>query len=621
MEQRIEVDIPILGKVSVNFEGLSSKLFGVYIKENEIERQKETPHLGLISEAFNGVSHTRFDYLILQSVISELVENNFKGTANAQGAISINSVSYSGNDIIKSWILLSNFGHCKNTIGDEKAILLNVIQRKGFRSYIISSIKDLELKQWAQKVIDSFDYVNFHHILSIRRIYKTLSRRVALQKELITVYKLFLLDSDETLHIANNLKVEQLKITHKNIRDLSILALDSRNTSLPFSIDILSTILSFNFYENRYQQTKISDIFNPMLSLLYDTLYLHPKSQTIQRSYEIKALEKMTLSFNEIIEEAMSNGLSNPKDKILDHFLRIELHTDYLENINIIDSIRNLLTVRRGIKGVDASLDYNPIQSRRVLDFYIEKNVFSSTFLPKYLSNITSILEKQFLGTMRNHVKSRSDVIKAVKNGMDIINLNDDSKVTLINTLTDYISTESWNLVQTNNIPTFKEILWSVLRFFIKDQYYFDIDHHISKTFEYFGVRFANGMDFLNNNVQSAINEAINVDRKHELIQLQKSTSRKFDGTTIACLLRVTVYDYSKAPRDRTVTDIDSIVLKYSINSMILELHESKNTKHPFRDAKKDLNKKLINILNTNSKGFRIKEVKNYGAKLVLQLN
>jgi hypothetical protein len=620
MEQRIEVDIPILGKVSVNFEGLSAKLFRLYLDENEVQRQKDISHLGLISEAFNGISHTRFDYLILQSVISELVENNFKGTANAQGTISINSVSYSGNDIIKSWILLSNFGHCKNTIGDEKAILLNVIQRRGFRSYLISTIKDIELKNWAQKIIDTFDYVNFHHILSIRRIYKTLGRRGYLQKELITVYKLFLLESDKTKNIANTLKVEQLKITHKNIRDLSILALDSRNTSLPFSIDILPTILSFNFYENRYQQTKISDIFNPMLSLLYDTLYLHPKSQTIQRSYEIKALEKMTLAYNDIIDEAMKIGLSNPKENTLVHFLRIELHTDYLENINIIDSIRSLLTVRREIRGVDASLDYNPLKSRRVLDFYLQKNVFNTKYLPKFLSNITSVLEKQFLGTMRNHIKSRGDVIKAVKTGMEIINLNDSSKETLINTLTDFISTESWKLVQSNNIPTFKEILWSVLRYFIKDQYYFDIDHHVSKSYEYFGVRFDNGMDLLNNNVQSAIDETSDVDRKHELIQLQKSTTRKFNGTTIACLLRVTVYDYSKAPKDRTVTDIDSIVLKYCNNSMILELHESKNTKNPFKDAKKDLNKKLIKILNNNSKGFRIKEVKNFGAKVVLKM-
>jgi hypothetical protein len=619
MSKRIEVEIPILGRVSVNFEELSSKLYDVYLKYEEVERQKKSPHLGLISKVFSGVNHSRFEYLILQCVISELVENNYKGTTNAQGSIKINSVNYSGNDIIKTWFLMSNFGHCKNTIGDEKAILLKVIQQKKFKSYIVNSIKDLDLKIWSEWVINNFDYVNFHHILSIRRIYKTLSRNKILQDELIRAYKLLLLRVDQTREIANSLKVEQLRITYNNIRDLSILALDPRNTSLPFTVDILSTVLSINFFENRYEQSKISDIFKPMLSLLYDNLYLHPRSQTIQRSYEIQSLKNMSVDYGKVIDNAILDGLSNPDEIILDHFLRIELHSDFSENLDKKEALRNLLTVRREINSVHASLDYNPISSKRVFDFYVERGVFKIDQLPKFLNNITLILEKQFSGTVKNYFDQKSDFLKILNLGMLKSGVEAKSKEIIISLLEEYSNNESFKLVQSNNIPKFKGILWSVLNFFIKEQYSFDIEYHTSSSFEYLGVRFINGIDLLNNQIESAIQDTSELDRKHELKQLKRSTSRKFLGTTIACLSRVTIYDYSKAPNSRIVTDIDSIVLKYNDQKMILELHESKNTRNPYNTAKKDLKNKLIKVLNQNSKGYLIKEVKGFGAKVVIQ--
>ena len=185
---RIKEDIPILGKVTVNFIDLSAKLYQHYIDVNEIDRQKKTAHLGLISHAFKNSNHSRFDYLILQCVISELIENTFKGTTNAQGNITIDGDKHFGNDIIKTWILLSNFGHCKNTIGDEKTILIHCIQNKSFKRKLLNCIKDARLKKWSEEVITNFDYVSFHHIISFIRIYKTFTRRVARQNELLKIY-------------------------------------------------------------------------------------------------------------------------------------------------------------------------------------------------------------------------------------------------------------------------------------------------------------------------------------------------------------------------------------------------------------------------------------------------
>lgn len=621
MEIRIEEDIPILGRVSVNFFNLSAKIYELYKKENEITRQKSISHLGLISKAFNGINHSRYEYLIFQCVTSELIENNFKGTTSAQGNIKINKKEYSGNDIIKGWFLMSNFGHCKNTIGDEKSLLVNVIQKRSFRSYLIGSIKDEQLKDWANNVIDKFDYVSFHHILSIRRIYKCLKRSNILKAELIAVYKLLLLESDLTSSYSNKARVEDLKLMYKNIRDLCILALDSRNTSLPFSIDVLSSILSFNNNQNRYRQIRISDIFDPMLSLLYNNLYLHPKSQTIQRSYEVLAIDniKGISSNSEIIERALTEGLSKNESFSLLHFLRLEFHTDYMEQYDFKNFLRLSHTVKRGVNNVDASLDFNPLNSRRVLDFYIDDLKFQKSNFPKFLFNISGILEKQISATLTNFITKRGGIIKGVKKGIDSIGLDETESKKIIKILTTSIFRESWGLVQSNNIPPFREILWAVLRFHLKSEFSFDIDSHSTTAYQYFGVKLTEDFNFLNQNIEKAITDSIDEDRIHELHQVRKSCNRKFDGVTIACFSRVIVYDYSKSPDKRRITDFDSIVLKFNENNMYLELNEAKNIRNPFSEAKNCLLKKAIPLLKSDIKGAKIYETKNYGAKLVIK--
>lgn len=537
MEQRIEADIPILGKVYVNLVDLASQVFNIYKKEDEIIRQKDMSHLGLISKAFKGINHSRYDYLILQCVISELVDNNFKGTTSAQGSIKINKKEYSGNDVIKTWFLLSNFGHCKNTIGDEKTFLLKAIQSKGFKSVLLSPLKnDTELKSWAEKVISDFDYLNFHHILAIRRIYKCLPRRVKDQKTIISVY-------------------------------------------------------------------------------------LNSKSQTYYRSYELNALDVLSLGRDHKgnIEKAVKEGLADPNDCKLSHFLRIELHIDNVREKHLADAIRNSLTVKRGVQNVEASVDYNPFTSVRVIDFYLLETQFELRDFPKFLTNISGILENQLQGTIDNQISQRKSVLVGLEDGATKLGLNINQKKILQESIKQKVIVEFWNQVDEKNISVFKEILWSVLKFHLKDNFYFDIDHHTSKEFRYFGVKSDGKFDSLTEDIKKAVELIQDQDRTHELQQLLKSTKRKFAGTTIACLSRITIYDYSKAPSHRKVTDIDSLLLKFNADEMVLELHESKNTKNPSRDAKRDLKEKLAKTLNENSVGYRIREVKGMGAKIVIK--
>lgn len=614
---RIKEDIPILGKVTVNFLDLSAKLFQHYIDINEIDRQKKTAHLGLISHAFKNSNHSRFDYLILQCVVSELIENTFKGTTNAQGNITIDGDKYFGNDIIKTWILLSNFGHCKNTIGDEKTILLHCIQNKSFKRKLLNCIKDARLKKWSEEVITNFDYVSFHHIISFIRIYKTFRRRVARQNELLKIYKLLLLPEEENELIASSNQISQLKNIYYIIRDISMIALDSRNSSLPISIDILSTVLSLDSFENKYQNKRISIILEPLISILCDNLYLNIKSQTHQRSYEINASKTIGTDVVKNLNQAIEDGLYNPTVCHLHHFLRIQLDKQNMVFEEISNATRQILTVKKGITGVDASMDLNPFTDERVIDFYIEDS-FDIKHFSTFIYNIGNITIGQIIGTASNEFNKTKKINDIIDANLNKLPITEAQKTDFKKPIREHISSNIKKALLNKNLPIFKNILWAVLRYHLDPKYHFDIDNHSAEKYDYFGVKVA-GLNALKENLDKAIVSEKDLDRKHELNQLKQSAYRKFEGTVLICISRIKIYNYSLAPDKRIVTDIDGVVLKFNEDVLILELHESKNTAKPVKDALKDINAKLIKTIDKKIKGVKIKEVPKYGGKIYIR--
>lgn len=616
---RIEENISLFGKVSVNFLEISKVVFNLYEGTNEIERQKETPHLGLISKAFVGINHSRWEYLILQCVISEIIDNNNKGTSNTQGSITINKEEFFGNDIIKSWILLSNFGHCKNTIGDEKSILLHCTQSKKFKNFLINSIKDEDLKKFSIKVIEDFDYVNFHHVLSIYRIFKNTKKKIFLREKLLNIYKILLLPIKEIENIANGVKSQQLRSIYRIIRNVCIISLDSRNSSLPINIDILSIILSYNFTENRYNESTIDLILNPILSSLYETLYLNEQSQLFQRDYEIKAnlsLNKLTNveSFKLAIENAIHLGLSSDFNCNYSHFLRVKLNSKYVEKSKFSEILRTALTIRRELSEIaEASVDINPFSKDYFFDFYFSKNKFNKSHMVKYLQNIEGVLDKQIIGTIDQSIDEYKPIISRLGKEFNSREYYKD----IVEALKKELSNIAIEKVKKENLQTYKSILWSFLRFHFKERYYFDIEHHINDEYNFFGVKISDGLDILTSQLNKSINLEKDLDRKHELLQLQKGVSRKFDGVIIACLNRIIIYDYSQPPSKRMVTDIDSLILKFNKNNIYFEIHESKNTKTAESEAKKDIKNKLSKVLDKSFNKYSIKTVRNMGAKVV----
>ena len=144
------------------------------------------------------------------------------------------------------------------------------------RDSFLDLLKNLsnKLKEWANTVVERLDYVSFHNIISIHRIYESLPRRVELQKELEGIYEVLLLNKVAVSEVVNQEKISQLKSIYQNIRKLSIIALDSSNSHLPVNINVLSLLNSYDFNQDKFQGRNLSDILDPLINLLYQEFIL-----------------------------------------------------------------------------------------------------------------------------------------------------------------------------------------------------------------------------------------------------------------------------------------------------------------------------------------------------------
>jgi len=163
---RKRITLPSFGNVSVNFYCCSAELYEVYEKLNEFERQKKINHLGLISTEIDGATHTRYEYLMLQCALSDILDKLHKGVA-AQGTLKVDGTPYQGNGLLKCWFMLSNLGHLKNTYGDEKSLIQYALKRRGFRTRLLSPIRSVPLKEWCEDIIDNFKYHKFHYVIKL----------------------------------------------------------------------------------------------------------------------------------------------------------------------------------------------------------------------------------------------------------------------------------------------------------------------------------------------------------------------------------------------------------------------------------------------------------------------
>lgn len=629
MERYINVTLPSLGRVGVRFYSCAESTIDLYDRTDEFSRQKNIKQLGLIADEFEGASHSRYEYLMLQCALSELLDNVHKGTMSAaQGSIKIDGMEYFGNAVIKSWFMLSNFGHTKNTYGDEKSLCLYAMRSKYLRNVIVNAINDGVLKAWCDKVLLGFQYQHFHYVLAAYRIYKELPRRVKEQKFLVDLLKLLVVPYADLDVNVNREKLEQLRVLFKKVRDIAIVSIDGHYSHSPISVDLISSLVSFDLYEGGLLGKTLSKSIKSVRSFLHDDIYLNPNVLARQRQYEIdslnyiKSVPKNAAAYRDMINKALTSGLVDRRDLMLTHFCRLPISKQMQPETDFYDEFRNLtIKTKRSCKSADSYLDVNPYTKVRYADFFIREDKFSYSDMAPFLFAVCKMIDAQIEHLINNVLDDYFRFYGEVRANARIEGVHDNTIERIINK-SDYVMMDiGWRSAIEQVFPIFRNLLWSCIRYFMKENFRLELkDGEID--YEMYSIDIPRMGDwYMLQNIDIATQfERGNPDRVHELMQLKRMVKNKFDGYRIACLVRVDVVDVTKPPNKRKVTDIDSILLSVNEREFKLELNESKNMgSRSVAAATKDIRDKLVKTLSKNARGYRVMPVRGMGAKLVIK--
>ena len=622
---RKRITLPSLGNVSVNFYCSSAILFDFYEKLGEFERQKSINHLGLISKEIDGASHTRYEYLMLQCALSDVLDKLHKGSA-AQGSIKVDGISYNGNCLLKSWFMLSNFGHLKNTYGDEKTLIHYAIKRQGFKSRLLNIIRSPQLKEWAEKVINNFEYQKFHYVIAIYRMYKDMRQMVNKQDELAKLMELLLISTDDIPYKVNETRLLQLRSLFKKIRDIAIVTIDGHYSHTPITIDLISSLVSFDEIEGGVFGRDISSSLNPLRSMLCEGIYLNPYVLANQRSYEVNALKKLNempyndRTYGQLVNKGLNDGFFKNHKRDLSPFYRIKIPKELQSSSSFYSELRQISNhIKNGCPNVEVYLDVNPFNNVRYVDFFINDE-FSSEHFPKFLFNIISLVTNQLKNLIQNEGHDFFDLIAKIESSAIEKGVSKEDIKGILKPANSLINNKIWESAEKSLFPSYRDLLWSLIRYFIKDNYRIEIEPS-TEEYENYGISIPGlGNGYLIESLDKAHNCEIenDEDRAHEISMLKHLSKRPYDGYQIVFMVRIKILDLSQSPDKMIATDIDAALLKISETSFSLDLFEAKNMKKNREGkAQKELKDNLVPVLNGNGT-YRIDKVTGYGARLKL---
>lgn len=338
--KKIEAALPALGNYVVPFHKESEEVLN-FLGDKELRRLDRVQHLGVASKVFAGVNHSRLEYVLLQCAVINLISKFQKGDENfaVGGPVRIpgqNEKMSSGEELLKCWALLSNFGHAQYTYGVERSLLNHARLDEKFRTVMVSSLPP-KLRQWGLEVIASYRDTDFHFILALNRIAQ-LPPHSRVKGRLNRVLSALLLPLEQlTLtERADHFKLFRLRRLFSQVRLLCIVALDSYYSHHPVRLQVSAALMNIGvLMDETEEKSGFSNLIQQTAGWLADELYMHPRAATAQKHYELvsgkKLLGKLSRhtksieSFRLFFPNLMETGFGQPQVDALVHLARLSL--------------------------------------------------------------------------------------------------------------------------------------------------------------------------------------------------------------------------------------------------------------------------------------------------------
>lgn len=578
----VEYNINGIGNIDTYIYGIAEKLF-LDEKINIEERLKKINQLGAIKYLHPGANFTRYEYVLLQIKLVNLVKEN--KTVNLGLGSEVNKRKFNTEfldgkitnaEIILFTIICANIGHFNDTFSANK-VWLNFINEIKNKKIFLKQFNDEE-KIVIDKILKTNDYYKIQWL-------NTLFLFIYYKKE--EYRKLWF----RIINLLLSNEIHIIKDIYNKVREISYLVLDSNFSHTPISINLPLLVLNENYFVQEMAQSnsELLPMFKRMDKLLEDILYMDNNVLLMSsfRSNQLKQKLNQMYSKTNLTKRKIYKIINDDESPF-----NVELEFD---KRNIVwDKKKNLsITIKNSevIRGLNINSEEEKLQN-------------------KVGSNI-------FIGGMKNPDNTRCRFVYSKKSNDKKIS----STLKINKTSLDYLK----NLEKVNNCKLIDSIILKkhityLLRNLLNEDYYIEYNY-----FDKDSVIFEKGKRNTLNVMQEHIDKYKqllnhNEDTLHEMKSIVKYIDEiKYKGIFIIFLGSIRLINSKKV----TVCELDGIIYMPN-HKRFLTIVESKNISKSsiFTTAKKQLNDGIVNLVDENCNiNKKIIEIENYGAALELAKN
>ncbi|ALK06251.1 MAG: hypothetical protein AAY43_11875 [Methanosarcina sp. 795] len=352
MKLLLNYHVPGLGKLSAQLYENSSATYLLLNSNDHIKRMRNIEQLGVIHNVYEGVHHSRWEYVMTQlGLLHRLYPSDKKAGGRPLEGWGLNSdiefldTRFSGTEVIQIWILLSNAGHLPGTFSSEKALMKYIIKDSRIKEILRNSLKDDNVKLYFDYILETEDIYNFNKVLSFFFLEHYRDQDPELVDLLIEVLKFYCIGCDSLKKevtpekmISLDKKRSNFLLIFNRLRQISYLYLDSLYGPVPFDFDLPSILVNLPDHINDLfiGDGDLVQTLNSFDSFLSNTIYQSEKSLQAHGYHiknvtsKIKNKSKKVNTEKELYEFLIDNSNFEPQYTNLQKYQTIRFLLDII---------------------------------------------------------------------------------------------------------------------------------------------------------------------------------------------------------------------------------------------------------------------------------------------------
>lgn len=278
--ETIEYEYPDLGAVEIKLHRESAEVYRFLKKQTEgIEYFERLDQLGALRAVHKSSHHSRWEYMVLQMhLIQQLKDFPAFGFPTSVPLTRKHIVS-SMEELLKSWVLLNNYGHLLDTFEAERVwIELMLSEPKLYEAFIGCMLDDTSRK-FALRILRGEDLYRFHHLIALVLLSR-LSEKGSKSKipfDLwIEMIKVLLRDTMESTKPKEGSKLDRALQIFNTLRRVSYALLDINRSTLFLRIDsnnLLRNMLKKSDIILYEPESDVSQTIEDIERLLFSEVY------------------------------------------------------------------------------------------------------------------------------------------------------------------------------------------------------------------------------------------------------------------------------------------------------------------------------------------------------------